>query len=126
MFAIGECTAIRPETAVPAIVVTLHSTFTRSCAKGERHSEVRVGKVEVRPGGRKVFGAAAKADIHLQALIRRNLDTVEQTDDTALTTFTDGCSRLASVFPNHRRFRRSRCAERNGRRQLMIAQGYTY
>jgi hypothetical protein len=125
-FAIGECTAIRPETPVPAIVVTLDSTFTYIGAEGEWHSEVRVGNVEAQPGGRKVFGAVAKADIHLQALIRRNLDTVEPTKDTALTTLTDRCSRLASVFPNHPRFRRSRCAERNGPRQLMTDQGHTH
>jgi len=31
---LGECAATLPETAVPAIVVTLDSTFIRSCAEG--------------------------------------------------------------------------------------------
>jgi hypothetical protein len=37
--------------AVPAIVVTLDSTFIRSCGDGERHLEVRVGNVETETGG---------------------------------------------------------------------------
>jgi hypothetical protein len=36
----------RPETMASAIVVTLDSTFIRSCEDGERHLEVRVGNVE--------------------------------------------------------------------------------
>ena len=39
--AIGECAAARPEVAAPAVVVTLDSTFIRSCEKAERHLEVR-------------------------------------------------------------------------------------
>src|SRR3712207_7314302 len=45
-----------------AIVVTLDSTFIRSCEAGERHLEVRIGNVETTTGGRQVFGAVAKAD----------------------------------------------------------------
>ncbi len=70
------------------------STFIRSCAEGERHLEVRVGNVETASGGRRVFGAVAKADTDLQALIRRNLDAIGRTKDTALTAFTDGCPGL--------------------------------
>ncbi len=92
--ALGECAVIRPETAASAIVVTLDSTFIRSCAEGERHLEVRVGNVETQSGGRQVFGAVAKAGTDIRALIRRNLDAVGRTGDTALTAFTDGCPGL--------------------------------
>src|SRR3954465_15928342 len=44
-----------------AIVVTLDSTFIRSCEDGQRHLEVRIGNVETESGGRQVFGAVAKA-----------------------------------------------------------------
>jgi len=96
--ALGECGTIRPETAASAIVVTLHSTFIRSCAEGERHLEVRVGNVETNAGGRQVFGAVAKADTDIRALIRRNLDAVGRTEDTALTAFTDGCPGLRRIL----------------------------
>jgi len=92
--ALGECAVIRPETAAPAIVVTLDSTFIRSCAEGERHLEVRVGNVETASGGRQVFGAVAKTSTPIAELIRRNLDAVGRTEDTALTAFTDGCPGL--------------------------------
>ncbi len=82
----------RPETAAPAIMVTLDSTFIRSCEDGERHLAVRVGNVETGPGGRQVFGAVARADTDIKVLIRRSLDAVGRTEDTALTAFTDGCS----------------------------------
>jgi len=59
---LAERDAIRPETAAPAIAVTLDSTFVRNCEVGERHLEVRVGNVETKAGGRQVFGAVAKAD----------------------------------------------------------------
>ena len=95
---LGECAATRPETAVPAIVMTLDSTFIRSCAEGERHLEVRVGNVEAQSGGRQVFGAVAKAGTDIRALIRRNLDAVGRTEDTALTAFTDGCPGLRRIF----------------------------
>jgi hypothetical protein len=90
--------AVRPDTAAPAITVTLDSTFIRSCEDGERHLEVRVGNVETEAGGRQVFGAVAKADTDIKVLIRRNLDAVGQTDDTVLTAFTDGCSGLRRIL----------------------------
>ena len=73
------------------IAVTLDSTFIRSCADGERHLEVRVGNVETETGGHQVFGAVAKAGTNIRELIRRSLDAVGRTKDTALTAFTDGC-----------------------------------
>jgi hypothetical protein len=77
---VGEALAaravIRPETAVPAIAVTLDSTFIRSCEEGERHLEVRVGNVETKSGGRQVFGAVATANTDITVLIRRSLDAV--------------------------------------------------
>jgi len=91
---LDECATIRPETAASAIVVTLDSTFIRSCAEGERHLEVRVGNVETASGGRQVFGAVAKADTDIRTVIRRSLDAVGRTGDTALSAFTDGCSGL--------------------------------
>jgi len=92
--ALGDCVATRPKTAASAIGVTLDSTFIRSCAEGERHLEVRVGNVETASGGRQVFGAVAKAGTDIQAVIRRSLDAVGRTGDTALTAFTDGCPGL--------------------------------
>ena len=61
------------------ITVTLDSTFIRSCEDGERHLEVRIGNVETATGRRQVFGAVAKADTDLAALIRGNLDAVGRT-----------------------------------------------
>jgi len=92
--ALGHYVATRPETAASAIVVTLGSTFIRSCESGERHLEVRVGNVETNTGGRQVFGAVAKSSTPIAELIRRNLDAVGRTGDTALTAFTDGCPGL--------------------------------
>src|SRR5215213_6081148 len=43
-----------PPTGAEAIVVTLDSTFIRSCEHGERHLEVRVGNVETTSGRRQV------------------------------------------------------------------------
>ena len=85
---------MRPDTAVPAIAVTLDSTFIRSCEEGERHLEVRVGNVKTASGGRQVFGAVAKADTDIEVLIRRSFEAVGRTEDTVLTAFTDGCSGL--------------------------------
>jgi len=96
--ALSECVTIRPDTAAPAIVATLDSTFIRSCAEGERHLEVRVGNVETASGGRQVFGAVAKSGTDLEELIRRSLDAVGQTGDTALTAFTDGCPGLRRIL----------------------------
>ena len=96
--ALGECAAIRPEAAASAIVVTLDSTFIRSCADGMRHLEVRVGNVETPSGGRQVFGAVAKAGTDIRALISCSLDAVGRTADTALTAFTDGCPGLRGLL----------------------------
>jgi len=96
--ALGGRAAARPETAASAIMVTLDATFIRRCADGERHLEVRVGNVETQSGGRQVFGAVAKAATDLQALIRRNLDAVGRTENTALTAFTDGCPGLRRIL----------------------------
>ena len=81
-----------------AIVVSLDSTFIRSCEDGERHLEVRIGNVETESGGRQVFGAVAKANTDIGALIRRALDAVGRTGDTALTAFTDGCPGLRRIL----------------------------
>ncbi len=96
--ALSGCAAVRPETPASAIMVTLDSTFIRSCAEGERHLEVRVGNVETQSGGRQVFGAVAKAGTDIRALIRRILDAVGRTTDTALTAFTDGCPGLRRIL----------------------------
>jgi hypothetical protein len=45
-----------------------------------------------------VFGAVAKADTDISALIRRNLRAVGRTDDTEVTAFTDGCPGLRSIL----------------------------
>src|SRR5271157_5577174 len=90
--------AVRPDPAAPSITVTLDSAFIRSCEDGERHLEVRVGNVETETGGRQVFGAVAKADTDIKVLIRRSLDAVGRTEDTALTAFTDGCSGLRRIL----------------------------
>jgi hypothetical protein len=79
-------------------VVTLDSTFIRSCEDGERHLEVRVGNVETKAGGRQVFGAVAKTDTAIDALIRRELEAVGCTEDTAVTAFTDGCPGLRRIL----------------------------
>src|SRR5215217_3269757 len=82
--ALGACAAGRPGTVASAIMVTLDSTFIRSCEDGQRHLEVRVGNIEMEAGGRQVLAAVAKADTDLKVLIRRNLDAVGRTEDTAL------------------------------------------
>src|SRR4051812_2390134 len=81
-----------------AIVVTLDSTFIRSCEAGERHLEVRIGNVETASGRRQVFGAVAKTDTDLAGMIRRSLDAVGRTEGTALTAFTDGCLGLRRIL----------------------------
>jgi hypothetical protein len=75
-------------------VVTLDSTFIRSCEDGERHLEVRIGNVETATGRRQVFGAVAKTDTDPAALIRRSLEAVGCTEGTALTAAIDGCPGL--------------------------------
>jgi hypothetical protein len=96
--ALRDCPADKPETAAVAILVSLDSTFIRSCAAGERHLEVRVGNVETQSGGRQVFGAVVRADTDIEGLIRRNLDAVGRTEATALTAFTDGCPGLRGIL----------------------------
>ena len=96
---LGTATADQPTTAAAAaITVSVDSTFIRSREEGERHLEVRVGNVETASGGRQVFGAVAKAETDLSALIRRNLRAVGRTDDTEVTAFTDGCPGLRSIL----------------------------
>ena len=87
-----------PPTGAEAIVVTLDSTFIRSCEAGERHLEVRIGNVETASGRRQVFGAVAKTDTDLAGLIRRSLDAVGRTEGTVLTAFTDGCPGLRRIL----------------------------
>ena len=96
--ALRNCAATRPETVASAVVVTLDSTFIRSCEDGERHLEVRVGNVETKSGGRQVFGAVVRADTDIDVLIRRNLDAIGRTEATALTAFTDGCPGLRRIL----------------------------
>jgi hypothetical protein len=96
--ALRNAAATRPGAAASAIVVTLDSTFIRSCEDGERHQEVRVGNVETASGGRQVFGAVVRADTDLDVLISRNLDTICRTEDTALTAFTDGYPGLRRIL----------------------------
>ncbi|WP_424140308.1 ISKra4 family transposase [Roseomonas chloroacetimidivorans] len=87
-----------PASPAEAIVVTLDSTFIRSCEEGERHIEVRIGNVETTAGRRQVFGAVAKTDTDPAALIRRSLDAVGRTRGTVLTAFTDGCPGLRRLL----------------------------
>src|SRR5215212_8607951 len=65
---------------------------------GQRQLEVRIGNVEMASGRRQVFGAVAKTDTDLAALIRRSLDAVGRTEGTALTAFTDGCPGLRRLL----------------------------
>jgi hypothetical protein len=96
--ALRDCAAIEPETRAAAIAVTFDSTFIRGCEDGERHLEVRVGNVETETGGRRVFGAIARSETDIAVLIRRNLDAVGRTENTALTGFTDGCPGLRRIL----------------------------
>jgi hypothetical protein len=90
--------AEKPPTAAAAITISLDSTFIRSRDDGERHLEVRVGNVETVDGGRQVFGAVARAETDITALIQRTLKTVGRTDTTEVTAFTDGCPGLRTVL----------------------------
>ncbi len=89
-----------PVSATPASAITLSldSTFIRSCHKGERHLEVRVGNAEAVEGDRQVFGTVANAGTDIAALIGRTLDVLGQTSNTVLTAFTDGCSGLRAIL----------------------------
>ena len=90
--------AVPPAAIASTIAVTLDSTFIRSCDEGERHLEVRVGNVETASGARQVFGAVAKTDTDIKALIHCSLDAVGRTADTILTAFTDGCPGLRRIL----------------------------
>jgi hypothetical protein len=59
---------------------------------------VRFGNVETTAGGRQVFAAVAKVDTDIAGLIRRDLETVGQSDETEVTAFTDGCSSLRCIL----------------------------
>jgi hypothetical protein len=96
--ALRDCAATKPDMAASAIMVTLDSTFIRSCEDGERHLEVRVGNVETEAGSRQVFGAVVRADTDIAVLIRRALDAAGRTEDTALTASTDGCPGLRRIL----------------------------
>src|SRR3954451_11436234 len=93
-----DTAAAEPATAAPAITVTVDSTFIRSCEDGQRHLEVRLGNVETATGARQVFAAVARTDTQIETLIRRRLQEVGHTPDTALTAFTDGCPGLRSIL----------------------------
>jgi hypothetical protein len=96
---LGAATADQPTTAAAAaITVSVDSTFIRSREEGKRHLEVRVGNVETASGGRQVFGAVARADTDISALIRQSSRAVGRTDDTEVTAFTDGCPGLRSIL----------------------------
>jgi hypothetical protein len=97
---LGDAAAEKPPAAATAITISLDSTFIRSREDGERHLEVRVGNVETVDGGRQVFGAVARAETDVAALIQRTLETVGRTDTTEVTAFTDGCSGLRAVLVN--------------------------
>jgi hypothetical protein len=101
--ALADRAAIRPPAVAPAITVTVDSTFVRSREDRERPFEVRVGNVETKAGGRQVFGGVAKAGTDIEGLIRKNLDAVGGTGDTALTAFTDGCPGLRGYSRRCRR-----------------------
>src|SRR3954451_16252381 len=103
IFKTAEALPMRAETKPPpiraeAIVVTLDSTFIRSCGANQRHLEVRIGNAETTTGRRQVFGAVAKTDTDLAGLIRRSLDAVGRTEGTALTAFNDGCPGLRRIL----------------------------
>ena len=88
-----------PPTGAEAIVVTLDSTFIRSCEAGERHLEVRIGNVETASGGRQVFGAVAKTDTDIAGADPPHPRRGRADRDTALTAFTDGCPGLRRILP---------------------------
>ena len=74
---LGDAAAEKPPAAAAALTISLDSTFIRSRDDGERHLEVRVGNAETETGGRQVFGAVAKTETDITALIQRTLETVE-------------------------------------------------
>jgi hypothetical protein len=97
---LGDAATDKPPAAAAAITISVDSTFVRSCDDGERHLEVRIGNVETVDGGRQVFGAVARAETDITALIQQTLETVGRTDTTEVTAFTDGCPGLRTVLAN--------------------------
>jgi hypothetical protein len=95
-----DAAAEKSPVVAAAITISLDSTFIRSREDGERHLEVRVGNVETVDGGRQVFGAVARTETDITALIQRTLETVGRTDTTEVTAFTDGCPGLRTVLAN--------------------------
>jgi hypothetical protein len=96
--ALRDDTSLEPATAASAIILSLDSTFIRSCEEDQRHLEVRLGNVEASSGARQVFAAVAKTDTAIAALIQRSLAEVGQLQETKITAFTDGCSGLRSIL----------------------------
>src|SRR3954451_1220524 len=96
--ALRDAAALEPTTAAPAIIMTLDSTFIRSCEKDQRHLEVRLGNVEASSGARQVFAAVAKTGTLIAALIQRTLAEVGQARETEINAFTDGCSGPRSIL----------------------------
>jgi len=97
---LADAAVEKPPIAATAITISLDSTFIRSREDGERHLEIRVGNVETVDGGRQVFGAVARAETDITALIQRTLKTLGRTDTTEVTAFTDGCLGLRTVLTN--------------------------
>jgi hypothetical protein len=62
--------------------------------------EVRVSNVAALDGGGQVFGAVARVETDVTALIQRTLETVGRTDTSEVTAFTDGCPGLRAVLAN--------------------------
>ena len=93
-----DISTAKPIAPATSITVTTDSTFIRSCEKGNRHLEVRVGNVETSDGGRQVFGAVARSDTDIAVQIRQSLEAVGQTAATKVTAFTDGCPGLRSIL----------------------------
>jgi hypothetical protein len=50
--------------------------------------------------GRQVFGAVARADTDITALIQQTLETAGRTGTTEVTAFTDGCPGLRAILTN--------------------------
>jgi len=63
----------------------------RGREKDERHLEVLGGNVETDGGGMQVFGAVAKSDTDISALLSASFCVAGRAVATAVTAFTDGC-----------------------------------
>jgi hypothetical protein len=109
---LADAAAEKPPAAAAAITISLDSTFIRSCEDGERHLEVRVGNVEMVDGGRQVFGAVARTETDITALIQRTLETVGRTDTTEVTQLVagfDGSAETAMTVTEMMRERSAIC-----------------